>query len=391
MPLLQKSPFFYYGDKHRLVFIIIRIMVLIIVILSGIFGASCADCGPDPETETSVIKTLFITDSIGLAEGDSNYVFGAVYDIAIGPTGNIFVLDVGKCHVSVFSPEGEFIQHIARSGPGPGELNIPGFFTVLGDGSVYIVDANFVVKYSPEGELLAQKQTDMIDKPLWIQPIGSNDLLGVLSEYDIRDEGHFIVNRLSLWRDTTPEMPLVCFYEQEHNLSYGDFATNITRIDYFPMLFTGNNETVFLAPKPQTDPVIYSFDLSGTPCDTIFLSYEQVERTPDELSDEKVFIEQSVRINSFGQMLIDWEPDLYRPMIKAIGIGPDGNLWVQRGNQLTPVFDILDCHGTVLFTAVLPSRQDAIYWKFRITPQGIVAFSQDPEEYQVIYQFQLKL
>ncbi|NOQ22074.1 MAG: hypothetical protein GQ565_05415 [Candidatus Aegiribacteria sp.] len=151
------------------------------------------------------------------------------------------------------------------------------------------------------------------------------------------------------------------------------------------MLFAGNSKTVYLAPDPQTEPFIYAFDLNGSPCDTIYLPYEQVKRTPDELNDEKVFIEQSVRINSFGQLSIDWDPFPYRPLIKALGTDADGNLWVQRGDELTPVFDILDSSGSVLFTAVLPSRDDAIYWKFRMTPQGIVAFPQDPEEYQVVY------
>lgn len=364
--------------------LLLHIAVFFIILM----GLSCTDSGN--EQISLPIDTLFITDSIGTAEGDSNYTFGSVYDIELGPAGNIFVLDVSKSHVSVFSPDGEFIQSVGRQGSGPGELNIPGFFTVTGDGSIYIIDSTYFVKYSNDGNLLVQKELGMNERPLWVEPIGSCNILGILSEYDIRDEEHFIVNRLALWSDTTPETPSVYFFEQEHDLNHGDFATNITRIDYFPMLFTGNTEKIYLAPNPVTDSFIYSFDLTGTACDTINLDYEQVERTAQELLDEKVFIEQSVLINSFGQLSIEWEPCLHRPMIKAMGIDANGNLWIQRGNELTPVFDILDSSGNVIAVASLPDKEDAIYWKFEISPQGLIAVPQDPEEYQVIYQFATK-
>ncbi|NOQ21890.1 MAG: hypothetical protein GQ565_04460 [Candidatus Aegiribacteria sp.] len=72
-------------------------------------------------------------------------------------------------------------------------------------------------------------------------------------------------------------------------------------------------------------------------------------------------------------------------MIKSLGIGCNGNLWVQRGNELTPTFDLISRDGEIIGTAVLPGRQDALYWHFEIDPSGIIAFDKNPEDYQRIF------
>ncbi len=67
------------------------------------------------------ICTLTVVDSIGVELGDSNYVFGAVREVEIGPDGDIYVVDWIECTIYRYSSNGEFIQRIGRRGNGPGE------------------------------------------------------------------------------------------------------------------------------------------------------------------------------------------------------------------------------------------------------------------------------
>lgn len=57
----------------------------------------------------------------------------AVRDLAVGPSGNIFVLLPQDHQVRVFDPSGRFIREIGREGRGPGELQRPTALGFLGD------------------------------------------------------------------------------------------------------------------------------------------------------------------------------------------------------------------------------------------------------------------
>jgi hypothetical protein len=328
---------------------------------------------------------LMITDSIGVEHGDSNKVFGAVYAIENGPSGNVFVLDVCSNTISEFRRSGEFVRFYGGAGSGPGELTMPGYFTVTDEANVYVIDSYFYLEYLPDGTLMHQAELSQLEHPQSVESLSEGRILGILSEYDVRSDGHYIVNRVAVWQDTIPEFTKTYLFEVEYKLSTEEFVNDITRIDYFPILFAGNDDYICIAPNPVDDPTVYRFDTAGSPIDTIILPYEPVLKTDRELVDEKLFIEYSVYTNSFGSVSIDWTPEPYRPLIKNLGIDSSGVLWVQRGTELTPTFDLIGMNGEITGSAVLPDRENAIYWHFEIDPAGIIAFDRDPKDYQRIF------
>ena len=52
--------------------------------------------------------------SIGIAEGDSNYMFSEARDMAVDDEGNIYVLDMRESHIKKYSGDGKFIKLIGK-------------------------------------------------------------------------------------------------------------------------------------------------------------------------------------------------------------------------------------------------------------------------------------
>ena len=76
--------------------------------------------------------------------------------------------------------------------------------------------------------------------------------------------------------------------------------------------------------------------------------------------------------------------DPYRTFIRALGVDDSEHLWVVRGTELEPVFDVYDMSGAHLFTARLPVESGS--WKFHIDRFGILGWEEDPEEgFQKLY------
>jgi len=60
--------------------------------------------------------------SIGKAEGQEEYMFNRIQDIAVDDNGEIYVADSQATQIKVFDPKGKFLRIIGRKGQGPGEF-----------------------------------------------------------------------------------------------------------------------------------------------------------------------------------------------------------------------------------------------------------------------------
>jgi len=77
-------------------------------------------------------------------------------DVAIGPDGNVYVVDGGNFRVQVFDPEGEFLRQIGSIGVRSGQFSRPKGIDTDADGNIYVSDAafgNFQI-FNSQGELL---------------------------------------------------------------------------------------------------------------------------------------------------------------------------------------------------------------------------------------------
>jgi hypothetical protein len=107
--------------------------------------------------------------------------------------------------------------------------------------------------------------------------------------------------------------------------------------------------------------------------------------TDEELREEKEFME--ARLASMGAEGQRCSPDPLLPMISGLGIGPDGDMWVRRGNVRTPSFDVYNTSGELLRTVDVPvDPLQGRYWRITVQPSGILAYCDNPEGgYQKVY------
>jgi tripartite motif-containing protein 71 len=79
------------------------------------------------------------------------------YDVAVSPTGNVYVTDEYASRVRYFSPAGEFLGQWGSEGKGKGEFIFPGSVAVAPNGNVYVADGSGRAQYfTATGSFLAE-------------------------------------------------------------------------------------------------------------------------------------------------------------------------------------------------------------------------------------------
>lgn len=362
-------------------------LVLIASIAFSLILISCSDRSDQtgsnnvPQEHDSLV-TLEVVDSIGVELGDSNYVFGSIRAIDRGPHGEILILDNVKHCILAYSSQGEFIEQIGRYGHGPGEFGSASFFVVLGDGSICVDDENGWLRFDPNWEYIDSREVSSANLMETVST-GQRQIVGVESIFGNTDGNLSVTKNVTLWSDSTPGNPDQVYFKQVYPV---DQPNDIYVVDFNPMIFTADGTHVYIAPEPQKSPLVYVFALDGSPMDTLEMDYPEIEKTQQEIEEEIEFYETRVLTTTSGERQVDWEPVPYRDMIRSLGVDNLGRLWVQRGFELSPSFDVFDpVSHDHLFMASIENREDAEDWRFDVSEHGIVAYTEDPSMYYKVY------
>jgi len=86
-------------------------------------------------------------------EGNEDYLFHRIKDIAVDKSGNIYIVDSSNCRVQKFNQNGKYIKTIGRFGQGPGEFQHP-FEVEIDDrtGNVFVKDGfNKIIIFDKNG------------------------------------------------------------------------------------------------------------------------------------------------------------------------------------------------------------------------------------------------
>ena len=133
-----------------------RCVFFLVLILGGCLQVS----GIESQRDTGMFSVREEL-SIGAAEGDSEYMFSRISDIAVDVAGRIYVLDYTEAVLRVFDRDGEHIRTIGRRGQGPGEFSGPFSLGITAQNTIMVHDLmNHRISYfSPEGEFLSSFST----------------------------------------------------------------------------------------------------------------------------------------------------------------------------------------------------------------------------------------
>ena len=87
------------------------------------------------------MRMVFKEDlSIGIKEGDENYMFGQRVYFNTDDEGNFYVTDWDRKRIQKYDPQGRYIRTIGRSGQGPGEFQNVWRPEFDADGHLYLLD-----------------------------------------------------------------------------------------------------------------------------------------------------------------------------------------------------------------------------------------------------------
>jgi hypothetical protein len=96
---------------------------------------------------------------IGEAMGDPEYTFGFVTAGALGPGGQVYVLDGSNAVVREYSATGHHVRNFGRAGDGPGEFRHP-VRIGISEGELWVTDGRLrrTVRFGLDGRHLETSQ-----------------------------------------------------------------------------------------------------------------------------------------------------------------------------------------------------------------------------------------
>jgi len=343
---------------------------------------SCGQNGSDPTAREpwQDRMDLLVIDSIGIESGDSNYVFGAIGDVCFGYQGEILILDQAGSNIKAFSNTGDFITRISGSGSGPGELSLPLSLSCLEDGRIFVLDPmsnSYKVFNGSDYSYIEEVVLWSNNPPMDPCGLDGGYYLGLKFEMDQSDGSLTGISTLGRFRMGEAE-PLVIYYRDEFPVDFNDlglFVKNMLR----SLVFTGDRSgRIFFSEMSTHSYEVLAFSSDGTELFHITADLSPVSRTIEEMDEEKAYMEHWVsRMGGMGGMPIEWDPEPFRWMVTGLGVDMQERLWVQRGTELEPVFDVFDMTGEHLFSARFP--MEGLSWKFHIESRGMLGWEEDPE------------
>lgn len=349
------------------------------VICLGIMLISYTGCTDSDWAEPFPSRaSITICDSIGVETGDSSMTFGSISDAQVSPTGTILVLDQAACCMREYSSEGEFLQSLSRKGNGPGEMLFPTEFTVMQNGNIIVRDKGklALIVLDENGNCISEF-TDWTSffPPEAIVAVDSDYFAG----YELRmiEEGsdYMVVLEPALYSVDDAAINTE-YYSDSMLIVVEEMASSLNGMQGIASMASDTGERVFYSRSSDEVYEVQCWDADGNLRFSFSLDIPQVEKTTQETQAEIEYAR--IRIAAFGGVLPEgFEPDPYHTLVEGIGIDSNGNLWIQRGTERHPVFDVVNSEGEHIGTAEYP--RSGYLWRFSITPYGSLAWNLDPE------------
>lgn len=166
-----------------------------------VIGALCVGistaCGPVDRRPTSgtgaAADTLYVepTFTVGLEDGDPDYLFGAVTAVAADSEGRVYVGDRIGATVRAYDVSGTFLSQLAREGEGPGEIyGWPADLTTDSDGRLWVRDGKRITVFE------RRTPTGLPDSVAFIWPLPGYGNLGSTRSMPLGDGRYLYPNYL---------------------------------------------------------------------------------------------------------------------------------------------------------------------------------------------------
>lgn len=335
--------------------------------------------------------SITVRDSIGIETGDSCYVLGSIVDAEVSSSGSILMLDQIACCIREFSSDGTYLSILSRRGNGPGELLFPQELILQPDGRIIIRDMmkSSLIILADNGESLSDLMDWPLVPPSAIASVDEDHIAGCGTDFDMQGVDLALIFIPSLYALNSTDRELEFFKDTLVVKNVGEAPLTPTGMLGYSILASDNrNGRIFYTNMSAVEHEVHCWDIHGNLLFSFSLGIPPVEKTPQELLEETEY--SRIQFASLGLNTLPegFEPDPFHTLIADLGVDSRGNLWIQRGTEEIPVFDIIDNAGVHIGTAEFP--RPGKHWQFSITPNGSLAWNLDPESgFQRVYMIDL--
>jgi hypothetical protein len=332
-----------------------------------------------------------VLDSIGIETGDSCYVLGSIVDAEVSPSGSILLLDQSACCIREFSSEGIYLANLSRHGNGPGEFLFPQEMALHPDGRIIVKDMlkHSLIIIDSNGENLSELVGWPLSPPSAIVSVDTSYIAGCGIDYDMQGMDLALIFKPSLFSLESIDRELEFF--SDTLVVENAFAAPLTptgMLGYSIMASDTRNGRVYYTNMSTDQHEIRCWDSQGDLLFSFSLGIPPAAKSSQELQEEIEYARIQFAAVGSSTLPENFEPDPFHTFIVSLGVDNNGHLWIQRGTEEKPVFDIIDNDGVHIGTAEFP--RNGRHWKFSITPYGTLAWNLDPESgVQRVYTLEL--
>lgn len=350
---------------------------------------ACGDSEPsvtESESDVDSVDTraavLHVTAEIGVELGDSNLVFGVIQDVDFTEDGNLAVLDTQKKRVSLFSPSGGFLGNFGGEGEAPGEFLNPRGLACLNDGRIAVTDPfSREVEVFDSGLQHVETVSNFNTRAPFVITAAGTGFAGEQGGFN-RDAG-ILTTSVALWGGNSDTIHV--FVENEDDFS----PENLIQRIMMPQagLMSDRNNLYYSAPVSE-EYVVSVYPLDGSEMYNLnFPGYTPVVKSEDDLEEDIQAYEyrmQGMAASGRGGRLAGatYEPPAFYYATGSMGVDAEGNVWVQRGWESNPTFDLFPS-GAIepVETVIVDPVLNLSDFNFVITPNGMAAFNMNPSDY----------
>jgi hypothetical protein len=366
----------------------IKELIFAAVLIVSCGGKADEVITPEPRLPPGELR---LVDSMGVEIGDSLYMFGSVEGLTILEDGSIVLLDRAFSRVMIYNRTGSFQRQIGREGDGPGEMSQTMFMTVTEDGNLLVSQRDAMERFDfKTGDWICEYPRGITPPPFVLAGMKDSSFVAIHLQMIPRDDRLMADVTLGIYRPGEREADVVLAQE-----SFEFLPTNAALL--FEKVFdaysvsVADYETVFFASRSSTEYRILGYNTSGEQIfELVRNDFEPVQMTSEELEEETEFMEARFASMGAGDQICS--PDPFYPMISGLGIDGDGNIWVRRGGEQVPTFDLYGNSGELIRTITLPVEPgEGKYWNVIIQPGGVLAYSENPVRgYQKVYMLEIR-
>jgi len=319
----------------------------------------------NPATPPGGVQTLDLQEAWRAGGEDDDIFFGSLGTVTADPEGRLYLLDSQLSQVQVYSPQGEHLATLGREGDGPGEVRQPGGLFLLPDGRLGLLQTfpGRIVLLNPDGtpagELAyqplggAQQGSFMVLNGAQGLPDGIL-VLGIrmsMTGGPMNNQTFFLARTDLQGREQT------IYLEKPYAVDFSDFRLDEMKMDFVWSRFAGDDQGLVYTAPERNAYLIRVQGPDGAVVREIAREFTAAPRSDDDRQRAHQILE-GIAAYYGGVPLRGTTVEDVEAAVTSLGIGPDGDLWVQNSNPgelpegVFTRLDVFDLRGRLVTTLV---------------------------------------